>query len=191
MGNPRISFGFLFIFAPMLFGDVDEPITIEGVQVERSDRTNGSESSLALRGATDFTWRWIFDVYVAACYAPTTATGRLDKTWPLRLAFTYQRSFSGDDLRLATSRTIVLGKTPEVVKGLEDPLTRWNAAYLPVKAGDRLCIDRVDERTVSLTINGSEKIRVENAGFAEALMGIWLGPHAFDSDLKKGLTTLP
>ncbi len=172
---------------PLLFAVLAAtPVEIEGIQVPELATVAGQPLTLA--GATDFTYRWVFDVYVASCHAPAGATRSaiLDRE-PLRLSFVYQRAFSADDLAKATRETIVAGLSAADQTAIAEPLRRWNAAYPSVVENDRLTIDRLPGGTVVLAVNAKEWHRETDPRFARALVAIWLGEQAFDEDLRDGM----
>lgn len=157
---------------------------IDGVIVPATVTVAGQE--LPLRGADLLRWNWIVKIYVASAWLPVGAADPLTAT-PARLGFTYRRSFTAEDLAKATRATIVAGRTEAEVAALQAPLERWNAAYTAVQEGDVLTIDHLPGGTAVLAINGQERLRLTDPGFAQALVGIWLGPATFDADLRDAM----
>ena len=143
---------------------------------------------LPLKGSGLLRWKWVFKIYVGALYLPAgTAETAVLTTTPKRLAFTYRRDFSSEDLRKATDATIFRGLQETEMVRLKPLLAIWNAGYPAVVEGDCLTIDHRANDDLILAVNGQERARVKDGAFAQAMFGIWLGPQAISDSFKAEL----
>jgi hypothetical protein len=55
-----------------------------------------------------------------------------------------------------------------------------------MKTGDTLVFDWIDTRFI-LSINGTQKLSIDNKDFQEAVLSVWLGPNPPNPGLKKGI----
>ncbi len=143
---------------------------------------------LPLKGAGLLRWKWVFRIYVGAFYQPAgVAEADLLGAAPKRLAFTYRRAFSADDLVKATDATVFRDLPETEVVRLKPILATWNAGYPAVVEGDMLTIDHRVDGDLVLAVNGSERARVRDPAFARAMFGIWLGPQAISDRFKAAM----
>lgn len=135
-------------------------------------------------GAGTFRW-WGLRVYDVALW---TADGRFDADRPHVLDLTYHVAVSRErfvDTSLDEMRRGA-GTPPDAAT-----LERWRAAladaFPDVAAGDRLAgLHRPGEGCRFYDARRERK-RVDDAGFAAAFFGIWLGPRPRDAALQRAL----
>ena len=94
---------------------------------------------------------------------------------PLSLKFNYNRAFSGEQLTKAGDKALRDESTPEERETYEEALSRLNAAYRDVKKGDSYRLDFDPGTGLSLSLNDEKLVTIEDEGFAQYYLRIWLG----------------
>ncbi len=161
---------------------------VGGVKLEERVSVGGKE--LVLNGA-GIRSRAIFKVYVGALYLPAKA-GDLAATLaqsPRRVQMTLLRNVGADDLVGALVDGMSANHSPAEMAALKpqtDQLVALMKSIGEAKTGDVVTLDLVDGET-RVGHNGKPIGAVAGAGFADALIRIWLGDKPVQADLKKAM----
>ena len=142
-------------------------------------------NGLGLRKATFLAVR----VYVAGLYLPQKSSDPreilgTDRPWYLLLHFV--RDVSAADIRDAFSegfKKSAGGHLPAFATAI----AALQARMIDFKEGNTLGFANVPGKGVTVTVNGAAGAPIDGAGFASALLGIWLGADPPNGDLKTGL----
>jgi hypothetical protein len=74
------------------------------------------------------------------------------------------------------------------LSALKDRIEKFNKCFAEdSKKGTRYDIVYVPGDGLAVSVNGSEKARLQGHDFKKAVFGIWLGEKPADKDLKKGM----
>lgn len=147
--------------------------------------------TLILNGAGIRT-RFLFKVYVAGLYLsqPSDEAVRvLDSREPRRIELRMLRELDADTLFAALESGLRANLTAAELAGFAPRIAELGEIFRRVgkaASGDRITLD-VDARGVTISVNEQRQGRLDDAGFARALLSIWLGAHPVDSALKRAL----
>jgi hypothetical protein len=159
---------------------------VAGVAV--ADTVDVGGRTLRLNGAGLRT-RWFFKVYVAALYLPNApvraAEQVLDADEPRRVRLYILRSLDAAQIAEAVSEGFARN-AGDALPRLQGRLTRLEALFPSVKAGDRIDLTVVDGRT-EVALNDTPRGTIDGADFGRALLAVWLGADPVDADLKQAL----
>lgn len=162
---------------------------VAGVKVDDSIKVGGNE--LVLNGAGLRT-RFFFKVYVAALYVgqkASTPAAVYDSQQPRRIVLRMLREIDAESLYQALD------------EGMKNNLSVFEQAEMKVptdqlgnimkgvgkaREGDTIGIDFTADG-VAISLNGEARGKVAGAGFAKALLKVWLGDKPADPSLKKAL----
>lgn len=117
-------------------------------------------------------------VYDASLYTETVATeeeilaGAVSKC----LFLTYDVSLSQGDFIKAADSVLQRQFKKEELQKVQQEIDKLHEGYQDVKEGDSysLCYDS-SEQTTTLSLNGSELVKIESKPFASTYFSIWLG----------------
>lgn len=172
------------LLAPSLYA-----AEVAGVKVEDSLRVGNSE--LVLNGA-GLRSKLFIKVYVGALYAsqksPTPAA-LLDSTAPRRMQMRLLRDLGAEALHEALEDGLNSNNTPAElaeIKSQSEQLAGIMKSIGKVKEGDTVAID-FQADGIAVSLNGEARGKVAGAGFARALLKVWLGDKPVDASLKKAL----
>ena len=165
---------------------------LELAGVKLDDKVQVENAALQLNGAGIRT-KMIFRVYVGALYLgekKRTTDAILADAGAKRVALHMLRELSSEKLLEAFDKGMAANNTPAEMSALDARLKEFSAIFHTVKEvakGDVLTLDYSPATGTRISVNGTEKGRVESVEFNRALLKIWLGDKPVDEDLKKGL----
>lgn len=162
---------------------------VAGVRVE--DKLKVGSSELVLNGA-GLRSKLFIKVYVGALYVgqtSTTPTAIFDNPGPRRMVLRLLRDLDADSLHSALDEGLKNNHTPAEMADMKvqaDQLAGIMKSIGKVREGDSIAIDFSAEGVV-VSQNGESRGKVAGAGFAKALLKVWLGDKPADAALKKSL----
>lgn len=139
-------------------------------------------------GYGEFHFARFIDVYAAALYLPSDATGTdaSNSLTPKRLDLYYYRNVSRERIIAAAETVLKRQNDAREYAALEKKLGRWHKNFRDAALGDRFSLV-FDARALSLRHNGRLVARSESIALAEAYFGIWLGEGAISASLRSQL----
>jgi len=162
---------------------------VAGVKVD--DRISIGNSELVLNGA-GVRRKLFIKIYVGALYVgqkATTPAAIYDSPQPRRMVMRLMRDLDAESLHTALDEGLKNNHTPgELIemKPQADQLAGIMKAIGKVREGDTIAIDLFADSVV-VGLNGETRGKVAGAGFAKALLKVWLGDKPADASLKKAL----
>ena len=162
---------------------------VAGVKV--ADTVRVGSSDLVLNGA-GLRSKFFIKVYVGALYVgqkATTPAAIYDSPQPRRMVMRMMRDLDSDALNSALDDGLKNNNTPTEMAGLKTQADQLGAIMKgigKVREGDTIGIDFAADG-VAVTLNGDARGKVAGAGFAKALLKVWLGDEPVDASLKKAL----
>jgi Chalcone isomerase-like len=161
--------------------------------VKFADRVEASSTQLVLNGA-GLRRKFIFKVYAMALYLPVTAdsaAAAIDAPGPKRIEIAMLRDVDAQTFSNALREGIEANHSEAEVKALEPRLKLLEGVMQKVgtaKDGMRVRLDWVPHTGTQVLIEGAPAdAPIPGEDFYRALLRIWLGPHAVQSDLKRAL----
>ncbi|MBV8125692.1 MAG: chalcone isomerase family protein [Burkholderiaceae bacterium] len=166
-------------------------LDIEGVTLAPTVKVGGKE--LKLNGAGVRT-KFVVKVYVLGLYLPEkkdTTEGVLESQGPRRFSLTMLREISGDDFGQAFMSGITANTDKAERSKYVNQLSKFGEAFVTVGSmnkGDNLTADWVPGTGMVMNLNGKPVGEpLPDEGFYNAVLKIWLGEKAVDSNLKPRL----
>ncbi len=162
---------------------------VSGVRVADSVKVGNNE--LVLNGA-GLRSKLFIKVYVGALYVgqkAATPAAIYDSATPRRMVLRLLRDLDADSLHSALDEGLRNNHTPDELSDMKaqaDQLAGIMKAIGKVREGDTIAIDFSAEG-VAVSQNGEVRGKVAGAGFAKALLKVWLGDKPADASLKKAL----
>ena len=162
---------------------------VAGVKVDDSIKVGGSE--LVLNGA-GLRSKLFIKVYVGALYVgqkSTTPAAIYDSPQPRRMVMRMMRDLDADSLSSALDEGLRNNHSPAElaeIKTQADQLGSIMKGIGKAREGDTIAIDFTADG-VAVSLNGETRGKVAGAGFAKALLKVWLGDKPADASLKKAL----
>jgi len=162
---------------------------VAGVRVADSIKVGNSE--LVLNGA-GLRSKLFIKVYVGALYVgqkAATPAAIYDSATPRRMVLRLVRDLDADSLHSALDEGLRNNHTPAELSEMQaqaEQLAGIMKAIGKVREGDTISIDFSSEGVV-VSQNGEVRGKVAGAGFAKALLKVWLGEKPADASLKKAL----
>ena len=162
---------------------------VAGVKVEDKLRVGSSE--LVLNGA-GLRSKMFIKVYVGALYVgqkASTPAAIYDYAGPRRMVLRLLRDLDADSLHSALDEGLKNNHTPAEMAEMKvqaEQLAGIMKSIGKVREGDSIAIDFSAEGVV-VSQNGEARGKVTGAGFAKALLKVWLGDKPADASLKKSL----
>ena len=162
---------------------------VAGVKVDDSIKVGGSE--LVLNGA-GLRSKLFIKVYVGALYVgqKTSAPAAIfDSPQPRRMVMRMMRDLDADSLSSALDEGLRNNHSPAElaeIKTQADQLGSIMKGIGKAREGDTIAIDFTADG-VAVSLNGETRGKVAGAGFAKALLKVWLGDKPADASLKKAL----
>ncbi len=162
---------------------------VAGVKVADSVKVGNSE--LVLNGA-GLRSKLFIKVYVGALYVgqkAATPTAIYDSPSPRRMALRLLRDLDAESLQSALDEGLKNNHTPAELadmKAQAEQLAGIMKAIGKAREGDTIAIDFSAEG-VLVSLNGEARGKVAGAGFAKAVLKVWLGDKPADASLKKAL----
>lgn len=162
---------------------------VAGVRVADSVKVGNNE--LVLNGA-GLRSKLFIKVYVGALYVgqkAATPAAIYDSATPRRMVLRLLRDLDADSLHSALDEGLRNNHTPAELSEMQaqaEQLAGIMKAIGKVREGDTISIDFSSEGVV-VSQNGEVRGKVAGAGFAKALLKVWLGDKPADASLKKAL----
>ena len=162
---------------------------VAGVKVDEKIRVGSSE--LVLNGA-GLRSKLFIKVYVGALYVgqkATTPAAIYDSPQPRRITMRMMRDLDADSLSSALDEGLRNNHSPAElaeIKPQADQLGSIMKGIGKAREGDTIAID-FSADGVAVSLNGEMRGKVAGAGFAKALLKVWLGDKPADASLKKAL----
>lgn len=162
---------------------------VAGVRVADSVKVGNNE--LVLNGA-GLRSKLFIKVYVGALYVgqkAATPAAIYDSATPRRMVLRLLRDLDADSLHSALDEGLRNNHTPAELSEMQaqaEQLAGIMKAIGKVREGDTISIDFSTEGVV-VSQNGEVRGKVAGAGFAKALLKVWLGEKPADASLKKAL----
>ena len=162
---------------------------VAGVRVADSVKVGNNE--LVLNGA-GLRSKLFIKVYVGALYVgqkAATPAAIYDSASPRRMVLRLLRDLDADSLHSALDEGLRNNHTPAELSEMQaqaEQLAGIMKAIGKVREGDTISIDFSSEGVV-VSQNGEVRGKVAGAGFAKALLKVWLGEKPADASLKKAL----
>ena len=166
-------------------------LEIEGVNLAPTVKVGGKE--LKLNGAGVRT-KFVVKVYVLGLYLPEkkdSTEGVLESQGPRRFSITMLREITGDDFGQAFMAGITANTDKAERSKYVNQLSKFGEAFVSVGSmskGDNLTADWVPGTGMVMNLNGKPVGEpLPDEGFYNAVLKIWLGDKAVDSNLKPRL----
>lgn len=162
---------------------------VAGVRVDDAIKVGNSE--LVLNGA-GLRSKLFIKVYVGALYVgqkATTPAAIYDSPQPRRMLMRMMRDLDADSLSSALDEGLRNNHSPvelAEIKTQADQLGGIMKGIGKAREGDTIGID-FSADGVAVSLNGEMRGKVAGAGFAKALLKVWLGDKPADASLKKAL----
>lgn len=162
---------------------------VAGVRVDDAIKVGNSE--LVLNGA-GLRSKLFIKVYVGALYVgqkATTPAAIYDSPQPRRMVMRMMRDLDADSLGSALDEGLRNNHSPAElaeIKTQADQLGGIMKGIGKAREGDTIGID-FSADGVAVSLNGEMRGKVAGAGFAKALLKVWLGDKPADASLKKAL----
>lgn len=167
----------LAIFASTAFANLSETSSIKN-----------ERPPLQLNGQYTYKFLGIYKLLEIDLYLPESYDVQRDPTeQPISLTFTYNRSFTGEQLVKQGNEAIAAEGTDEENRRFANALTQLNAAYQNVEKGDRYRLDYLPQSGLSLFLNDQKVISITEQGFAQYYLKIWLGERDECQPIKRAL----
>lgn len=162
---------------------------VAGVRVDDAIKVGNSE--LVLNGA-GLRSKLFIKVYVGALYVgqkATTPAAIYESPQPRRMVMRMMRDLDADSLSSALDEGLRNNHSPvelAEIKTQADQLGGIMKGIGKAREGDTIGID-FSADGVAVSLNGEMRGKVAGAGFAKALLKVWLGDKPADASLKKAL----
>jgi long-chain acyl-CoA synthetase len=162
---------------------------VAGVRVDDAIKVGNSE--LVLNGA-GLRSKLFIKVYVGALYVgqkATTPAAIYDSPQPRRMLMRMMRDLDADSLSSALDEGLRNNHSAAElaeIKTQADQLGGIMKGIGKAREGDTIGID-FSADGVAVSLNGEMRGKVAGAGFAKALLKVWLGDKPADASLKKAL----
>lgn len=163
-------------------------VSLKGVVMPDSIRADGQ--TLVLNGA-GIRSQFFFDVYVGALYLPAktqNAKQIMASRLPKRISMHFLLGGIGHAMLAAGWTNAFRNELPaSAMQRLKARLEKFNAMFGDVNEGDRFTFDFLSDGSTMVALNHHPIGHIEGTDFQQALLGIWLGKHPDDPDLKQAL----
>jgi long-chain acyl-CoA synthetase len=162
---------------------------VAGVKVD--DRIRVGTNELVLNGA-GLRSKLFIKVYVGALYVgqkATTPAAIYDSPQPRRMVMRMMRDLDAETLSSALDDGLKSNHSPAELAELKTQADQLSAIMKGIgkaSEGDTIGID-FSADGVAVSLNGEARGKVAGAGFAKALLKVWLGDKPVDASLKKAL----
>jgi hypothetical protein len=134
-------------------------------------------------------YRWmLFHVYDGAFYLePAAAVDAPLADVAKRLELAYAVQLDADAFRRSADSMLQRNVDGATLAALRERLDRLNAAYRPVRKGDRYALTYLPGTGTTLCLNGMPLVTIEGADFAAAYFAIWLGANPAKASFRRAL----
>lgn len=168
-----------------------QAVEVAGVKIDDTVKVAGKD--LKLNGAGVRT-RVVVKVYTMGLYLTekkTSTAAVLETAGPRRIALTMLRDVTGDELGQAFMAGITANTDKTERSKFVNQLAQFGDAFVSIplaKKGDTITVDWVPEKGTVVFFNGKQNGEtMQDQGFYNALLKIWLGDKPVDSTLKPAL----
>jgi hypothetical protein len=146
-------------------------------------------SELTKRGEYRYVYRFFFQLYDAALYAPDSASVEdiLNAETDFRLQFRYLREIEKSIILKSADRMLEKNLRASERDLIAERVTAINEAYTTVRDGDRSSLTFQREIGTTLRINGDPVATIKGDDFARLYFQIWLGEQPISKSLKSTL----
>lgn len=164
-------------------------LEVKGVKVDETVQVG--VNTLVLNGAGVRT-KMMFKVYVAALYLSqkqADANAVIGDHGSKRVSMHFLRAVSSEKLLHGMDEGFVENNSASEMAAIEPQMKAFRqmmSSAAEVKEGDVILLDYTPTST-QVSLNDRVLGRVEGEAFNQALLRVWLGVHAVDVSLKKGL----
>ena len=166
-------------------------VQIKGIEIPQQITQSASKQTLKLNGAGIRT-KFVFDIYVGALYLNSASKDEkqiLDDSESKRISmhFLYDKI---DKEKMTNGWTDAFEDNldDKQFTSLKPSIDKFNSAFVKdTLKDDVVLIDLVNGKQTIITINNSEKIRIDGADFQRAVLSIWLGESPADDELKQAM----
>jgi len=140
-----------------------------------------------------YVYRFFFDLYDAALFAPQAQDGAdvLQATTSFHLQFRYLREIEKSIILQSADRMLERNLSAEQLTQIAERVDRINQAYTTVRKGDQSSLTYQPGTGTTLRINGKPGVTIEGEDFARLYFRIWLGPQPISNSLKASLLGRP
>lgn len=164
---------------------------VAGITFDASATVGGQ--ALTLNGAGVRT-KLFFDVYAAGLYLVTKTTkagAALGAEGPKRIDLTMLRDVSAEKFVASLKDGLTANQAPAALAALQPRIDAFCATLLSLKEarkGQRFQMDYLPGTGTQLRVDGTTVgSAIEGADFFTALLGVWIGEHPAQTDLKSAL----
>ncbi|HVB49620.1 MAG TPA: chalcone isomerase family protein [Burkholderiales bacterium] len=170
---------------------------VAGVTLPASEQVFAVGPALVLNGA-GLRRKFIFKVYVIGLYLPhkaSTAEQALALAGPKRIDIRMLRDVSAQEFTNALFEGLRANESPSAMRAIEPRAERLAALMATLKEardGMRIALDWLPGQGTRVAVDGKPiGDTIPGEDFYRALLGIWLGPHPVQADLKSALLGAP
>lgn len=144
---------------------------------------------LSKQGEYRYVYRFFFELYDAALYAPAEAQAQeiLNANTVFRLQFRYLREIEKSIILKSADRMLAKNLSDLDRASIAERVQKLNEAYTTVREGDRSSLTYQQDVGTTLRINGEPMVTVEGADFARLYFQIWLGEKPISRSLREAL----
>jgi hypothetical protein len=181
------------IFAILLaFAFSAQALQIKGVKIDETAQVGSS--ALVLNGAGLRT-KMMFKVYAGALYLTqkqTDANAVINDHSNKRIAMHFLRDVSSEQLLEGMNEGFADNNTQAEMASIDAQMKSFQkmmTSATEVREGDVILLDCTSVGT-QVSLNGKLLGKIEGELFNQALLRVWLGSHAVDTNLKKALLGL-
>lgn len=163
--------------------------SIEGVVLpERVRARDGSVLELHGAGVRE---KFFIDVHVGALYLPTTGQDTatiLERDQPGRMEMHFiVHEAPASRMAKAWREALAANNEARVIVALGDRIDRFVRLFPTAHEGDAFVMEYVPGDGTQVRVNGRELGTIAGETFFHALLGVFVGPHPADADLKRNL----
>jgi hypothetical protein len=181
----RSLFYLSLLLAPLL---VHAGMKIGGIELSNSYKIE--EESLVLNGA-GIRSKFFVKIYVGAIYLPETTLDSdqiLAAAGPksMQMNMLY-KEVEAEKITTGWTEGFRSNLSDIEFRQLEDRLSRFNALFPDLHAGDIVHMDYSPDKGTLLSINNKPLGVIEGEDFVNALLKVWIGDKPADDDLKQGM----
>lgn len=147
------------------------------------------ESELIKRGEYRYVYRFFFELYDAALYAPKGASAAkiIEANTDFRLQFRYLREIEKSIILKSADRMLEKNLSETEREQIAQRVDTINEAYTTVRDGDRSSLTFQQDIGTTLRINDESVVTIEGSDFAQLYFQIWLGEQPISQSLRDAL----
>ena len=171
-----------------------QPVEVAGVNLD--DRVQVGDTVLVLNGAGLRTVLSFVSVYVGALYLPqksSDANGIMAASCPRRLLMVMKRGVEAEKMLTAFHEGLATHFTAAELQAVQPRLDELDSILRGIKSvqeGDRLSLDFAADGSIRIGLNDEPRGSIRSSQLTAMLLGIWLGEHPVQENLRKALLGL-